>query len=177
MVSREEWILEFWVRISSAVLHLRSYRRTLRILQFYTYNIKASRRATARLSLLHHTVCWLSLSEVATAAIVYSISNFIMAAYRRGRSLMRYDWPGLEASLGKACVWKSILSPAVPALVSVTEISSKTGLAPQQWVESWTTQQCLRWPTAPATGYPRLKTSKAVTTVFLCPLPSRSSSL
>jgi len=83
-------------------LHLWSRPRTLSVT--VPYVPKPSRCAMARLSRLHQTVCWLSLSEVATAATVYRVSNF-MAADGRGRSLARDTMDRRP--------WNSVMSPAV----------------------------------------------------------------
>jgi len=142
MVARDVWIMEFWVRIlsASAVLHLWSRPRTLRLSRLRTYKM-LPRHAMAHLSRLHQTVCCLSLSEVAMAATVYRVSNF-MAAYGRGRPLTRDT---TDQQLQLVCESHSVPSPAVLASVSVTKINrcshrqmqySETELAPQQWCDS-----------------------------------------
>ena len=101
----------------------------------------------------------------------------------------RHDGPA--AALGKSCVWKSVPSPAMLAWFSLTKINrcshcqiqySETGSALQQCdsghvndstvleSRSWDDRRRRQTPvtaTAPATGHPRLETSKAVTALFL----------
>jgi len=148
--------------------------RTLEIHKSGKYK-KASRRATVT------SVCWLSLSEVATDCV--RVSNF-MAAYGRGRSLTR-DTMDPRLHFVSLCVKVSTVTCRTRSVTNeqtrpATTICSQRLYGPwlqcseslmrvQQTVYTWTSalRRQPRHKRQCGAGHPRHKTSKAVAAV--CP--------
>ena len=147
MVTRDVWIPQFWVCISyaSAVLHLRSCPRTLRILLFDTYKT-ASRRLMVTSNSFLTEALWSGHGG-------NSVQGFKFHGCLQDREIADKRYDGPTGGYGwSPCVWKSVLSPAVLASVSVTTINrcvhrqmqcSETGSASQQCdcTRQWTGEQ------------------------------------
>jgi len=92
------------------------------MLQFRTVVQKASRRATAHLSRLNQTVCWVT-EPLWSGHGVDRVHRFKFHGGLRESEIADKRYDGLADRL--VSVWKSVPSPAVLASVSVTKINGR----------------------------------------------------